>query len=249
MARVCQSLGQPAVPTTSYFSMHSILTIKVTGADAFEFLQAQLTNDMRRLESEAEVLAAWCNPKGRVLWFGTVSPIENGYGLSAAADAAEVIVKRMTMFRFRSKVEFEVVDDGQTVDPAFLIEHGYPYIGSEQMEQFTPHMLNFDLLDAISMDKGCYPGQEIVARTHYKGATKRRTLRFESEKPVSAGDKVSLDGRDIGEVLNVAGADLLAVVPVDKAGERLMVRDVVLRLQRLPYETNGNGDSDLNSSN
>ena len=114
------------------------------------------------------------------------------------------MVKRLTMFRFRSKVDFDVVDDGQTVDPAFLVEHGYPYIGSTQSEQFTPHMLNFDLLDAISMDKGCYPGQEIVARTHYKGATKRRALRFESDAPVSPGDKVSLDGREIGEVLNVA---------------------------------------------
>ena len=89
------------------------------------------------------------------------------------------------MFRFRSKVEFDVVDEGQTVDPAFLVENGYPYIGSAQVEQFTPHMLNLDLLDAISLDKGCYPGQEIVARTHYKGATKRRTLRFESDAPVS----------------------------------------------------------------
>jgi len=215
--------------------MYSIQTIKVTGADAFEFLQAQLTNDLQRLESEAEILAAWCNPKGRVIWFGTVFPIEGGYGLSAAADTANDIVKRMTMFRFRSKVEFEVVDDGQTVDPAFLVENGYPYIGAEQVEQFTPHMLNFDLLDAINMDKGCYPGQEIVARTHYKGATKRRTLRFTSEESVSVGDKVSLDGRDIGEVLNVAGNDLLAVVPVDKADRQLTVAGASLVYCPLPY--------------
>ncbi len=100
--------------------MHSIQTIKVTGADAFEFLQAQLTNDLRRLESEAEILAAWCNPKGRVIWFGTVFPVDNGYGLSAAADTAEAIVKRMTMFRFRSKVEFEVVDEVRPSTPPFL---------------------------------------------------------------------------------------------------------------------------------
>lgn len=227
--------------------MHSIQTIKVTGTDAFEFLQAQLTNDLRRLESEAEILAAWCSPKGRVIWFGTVFPIDDGFGLSAAAETAESIVKRMTMFRFRSKVDFEIVDDGQTVDPAFLVEHGYPFIGGSQVEQFTPHMLNFDLLDAISMDKGCYPGQEIVARTHYKGATKRRALRFASESPVSEGDKVSLDGRDIGEVFNVAGTTLLAVVPVDKADAALRVGEVVLTRKPLPYEING--DSHPNSEN
>lgn len=237
MAKVCQRLDQPAVTTTSYIEMHSIQTINVTGADAFEFLQGQLTNDLQRLESEGEILAAWCNPKGRVIWFGTVWKIDGGYGMSAAAETAEDIVKRMTVFRFRSKVEFEIVDEGQTADPAFLVENGYPFIGSDQVEQFTPHMLNFDLLGAISYDKGCYTGQEIVARTHYKGATKRRTLRFESEASVSPGDKVSLDGREIGDVLNVAGNALLAVVPVDKADEALCIGDVVLNPLALPYET------------
>lgn len=215
--------------------MYTISTIRVTGADAFDFLQAQLTNDLKHLENEAKILAAWCNPKGRVIWFGTVFPVEGGYDLSAAAETASDIVKRMTMYRFRSKVEFEVLDEGQTVDPAFLIENGHPYIGSAQAEQFTPHMLNLDLLDAINMDKGCYPGQEIVARTHYKGATKRRALRFTSDAPVSVGDKVSLDERDIGEVLNVAGNDLLAVVPVDKADQALSVGNASLQKQALPY--------------
>jgi len=215
--------------------MHSISTIRVTGPDALEFLQGQLTNDLKRLDAEPEILAAWCNPKGRVIWFGTVWPIESGFGLSAATETAEDIVKRMGIFRFRSKVDFEAVDEGQTVDPEFLVERGYPFIGTAQVEEFTPHMLNLDLLDAISLDKGCYTGQEIVARTHYKGATKRRSLRFESETQLSAGDKVSLDGRDIGEVLNVAGNSLLAVVPVDKADENLTCREKTLRRIELPY--------------
>ena len=215
--------------------MHPILTIKATGPDAFEFLQAQLSNDLRRLESEGEMLAAWCNPKGRVIWFGTIGKNTDGYRLSAPADTAEDIVKRLSLFRFRANVDFDVVDEGQTVDPAFLVEHGYPYIGPAQMELFTPHMLNLDLLDAISMDKGCYPGQEIVARTHYKGATKRRTMRFESEARLAVGAKVSLDGRDIGEVLNVSGNNLLAVVPVDKADEALTAGDILLHKRELPY--------------
>lgn len=215
--------------------MITLSTITVTGPDAFEFLQGQLSNDLARLEAEAEILAAWCSPKGRVIWFGTVWPVEDGYGLSAPAETAEAIVKRLTMFRFRSKVDFAIVDEGQAVDPAFLVENGYPFIGAAQSEQFTPHMLNLDVLDAISYDKGCYTGQEIVARTHYKGATKRRTLRFLSEEPVAAGDKVSLDGRDIGEVLNTAGNQLLAVVPLDKADGRLTVGDVRLTRQSLPY--------------
>ena len=214
--------------------MNTILTIQVTGRDAFEFLQGQLTNDLRRLESEQEILAAWCNPKGRVVWLGTIAKVEDGYKLSAPAETAEDIVRRLTMFRFRSKLEFEVIDAGQTEDPGVLIEKGFPLIGSQQSEQFTPHMLNLDLLDAISFDKGCYPGQEIVARTHYKGATKRRTTRFRSGQPVNVGDKVSLDGREIGEVLNVSGNDLLAVVPIDKADSGLLVSGVRLTHMQLP---------------
>jgi folate-binding protein YgfZ len=215
--------------------MNTIATINVTGPDAFTFLQGQLTNDLRRLESEPEILAAWCSPKGRVIWFGTVAAIESGFALSAPAETAADIVKRLTGFRFRSKIEFNIVDDGITVDPAFLIQNGYPFIGTAQSELFTPHMLNFDLLDTVSFDKGCYTGQEIVARTHYKGATKRRTLRFTSESPVAAGDKVSDGTRDIGEVLNASGTDLLAVVPVDKADAPLTVNGVKLTHVNLPY--------------
>ena len=215
--------------------MNTISTIPITGHDAFEFLQGQLTNDLRRLDNEQEILSAWCNPKGRVIWFGTMRKIDNGYALMAAADMADTIVKRLTMFRFRSKVDLSVEDEGHTVNTAFLIDNGIPYIGSKQAEQFTPHMLNLDLLDAISFDKGCYPGQEIVARTHYKGATKRRALRFACDNTVDVGDKVSLDGRDIGEVLNVAGNDLLAVVPTDKADEPLTIGGMPLERKPLPY--------------
>ena len=73
--------------------MYTLSTINVTGADAFEFLQGQLTNDLGRLQTEAEILAAWCNPKGRVIWFGTIRNIESGFALSAPADTAEDIVK------------------------------------------------------------------------------------------------------------------------------------------------------------
>ncbi len=215
--------------------MLKLATIRVTGADALDFLQGQLTNDLQLLDEQPEILAAWCSPKGRVLWFGTVAKIDDGYALSAMDETAEEIVKRMTIFRFRAKVEFEVVDEGQTADPRSLVENGHPWIGSEQMEEFTPHMLNLDLLGAVSLDKGCYTGQEIVARTHYKGATKRRTMRFSSDGPVSVRDRIESGGRKVGEVLNVAGNDLLAVVATEKAGGALAVGETALQLQELYY--------------
>ena len=215
--------------------MHTISSITVSGPDAFEFLQGQLTNDLRRLDAQATLLCAWCNPKGRVICLMTVAKTADGYSLSIPTDLTEDIIKRLTMFRFRSKVEFKILPDSTPVNMSENIESGVPWVGLEQSEKFTPHMLNLDLLDAISLDKGCYTGQEIVARTHYKGASKRRMLRFESEAPVSVGDKVSCSDRDIGEVLNVAENDLLAVVPTDKANQELSINGNALVHSPLPY--------------
>ena len=112
-------------------SEHSLATVNVSGDDAFEFLQNQLTNDLQRLSAEAEILAAWCNPKGRVIWFGTIRKTDSGYAMSVPAATAEDLVRRLTMFRFRAKVEFSV-DEGGTVDAGLLIENGYPFVGREQ---------------------------------------------------------------------------------------------------------------------
>jgi folate-binding protein YgfZ len=225
-------------------------TISVSGSDAFEFLQSQLTNDLRLLgtpqpfhghiggqdcgPSGSSILSAWCNPKGRVIWFGTVFTTENSYSMSVAADMAEEVVQRLTVFRFRSKVEF-TIGDGGTVDPKFLISIGCPFIASAQSELFTPHMLNLDLLGAVSIDKGCYPGQEVVARTHYRGATKRRLMRFESAARTKPGDKVSDGERDVGEVVNASDNELLAVVPLNKADQQLTVDGAALVNSPLPY--------------
>ena len=115
------------------------------------------------------------------------------------------------------------------------LQRGVPEIWREQSEKFTAHMLNLDLLGAISLDKGCYTGQEIIARTHYRGATKRRCLRFEAASPVRPGDKVLEGDREVGEVVSAIGNDLLAVVALDSAGKRLTAAGALLRPVALPY--------------
>ena len=227
-------------------------TILVSGDDAFDFLQAQLAADLSRVHSAQQervasggsILSAWCNPKGRVICLLRVAGHGEDYALTLPAELAAEIVKRLTVFRFRAKVEFDIQDAttnelgvGDTFEEWRLenLRAGIPEILTAQSEKFTPHMLNLDLLDAVSVDKGCYPGQEIVARTHFRGTTKRRCLRFESAEPVSPGDKISDGGRDIGEVVNAIGNDLLAVVPVEKADEALMAGAVTLVHLPLPY--------------
>lgn len=97
------------------------------------------------------------------------------------------------------------------------LQAGIPQIGAATSEKFTPHMLNLDLLGAVSFDKGCYPGQEIVARTHYLGDSRRRLGRFHLHGDQAApapGDKVVLGEDCKVDVVNVAGRELLAVAPV-----------------------------------
>lgn len=218
--------------------------IAARGADAHAFLQGQLSNDLELLPEEEPLLTAWCNPRGRVICLMRVTRIDGGYGLAVPDDLANEVARRLLMFRFRAKVEFEAQAadtiqlglNGSVEDQLLAnLRAGIPEVWQAQSEKFTPHMLNLDLLGAINFDKGCYTGQEIVARTHYRGATKRRTLRFQSTEPVSTGDKVSDGNRDIGEVLNAIGTDLLAVIPTDKAGEALSINGVQLRHIALPY--------------
>lgn len=218
--------------TDAYFPLSNIL---VDGPDAYEFLQGQLSNDMRRLDTEPSLLSAWCNPKGRVIWFGSIEKTASGFALSCPTEIAADIVERLGIFRFRAKVTFSIQDSDLRLERGQLVREGEPLIGDAQSESFTPHMLNLDRLDAISLDKGCYTGQEIVARTHYKGATKRRTLRFGVSDTVQVGDKVLSDGKPIGEVLNVSADECLAVVAVAKADAPITIGPATAKKLPLPY--------------
>lgn len=223
--------------------------INVSGPDAMTFLQGQLSNDMHLLGERPQVLAAWCNPKGRVITLLRVARIGNDYALGLPEDIADTVVRRLGMFRFRAKVDFEraalgaqVIGtdsaDSATIDNWRIdnLRRGIPEIALSQSEAFTPHMLNLDKLDALSFDKGCYTGQEIVARTHYRGASRRRMLRFESSEPVSAGNEVLAGDRKIGDVVNAIGRDLLAVVPLDSADGTLTIAGATVTRSSLPYE-------------
>lgn len=80
--------------------------------------------------------------------------------------------------------------------------------------KYTPHMLNLDQLGALSFSKGCYTGQEIVARTEHLGSVKRRVAHFRAAAPVALGEEVLLDGTAVGEVVAAADREVLAVLPV-----------------------------------
>jgi folate-binding protein YgfZ len=78
------------------------------------------------------------------------------------------------------------------------IAAGLPQVYAATTESFVAQMLNLDLLEGIAFDKGCYTGQEVIARAHYRGKVKRRMQRFRTREPakLAAGDAGTLsDGR------------------------------------------------------
>lgn len=103
------------------------------------------------------------------------------------------------------------------------IQAGIPDVELKTQEQFVPQMLNLDILNAINFKKGCYTGQEIVARTHYLGSVKRRTFlaSIHSSSAPQPGDKV-LDAtqNEVGQFVRVApnlqdGFDVLVEMRID----------------------------------
>ena len=127
---------------------------------------------------------------------------------------------------------------------------GLPQIGAATQDEFTPQMVNYELIGGVSFKKGCYPGQEIVARTQYLGKVKRRMMRFHAEggAPAPGVPLFSPESPDqpcgmvvLAAASPVGGQDLLAVIQMGaldtpSALPRLGQTDgPSLQLQPLPY--------------
>ncbi|WP_425501362.1 CAF17-like 4Fe-4S cluster assembly/insertion protein YgfZ [Pseudoxanthomonas daejeonensis] len=96
---------------------------------------------------------------------------------------------------------------------------GLPRLPPPQREQWTPQQLALDRLEAFSVKKGCYPGQEIVARTHFLGRAKRELLLLRVADKVDPGAQVTQSGTAIGSIVSAAGRSrryALAVLPLER---------------------------------
>ena len=125
------------------------------------------------------------------------------------------------------------------------IQAGIPLIGEATKEAFVPQMANFDKIGGVSFHKGCYPGQEIVARTQYLGKVKRHLYRVSSDEVMSDGMPIFASGNPDhpgGMVANAApspdgGFDALAVIQEDFIGGELELgRPGGARLRGTPVE-------------
>ena len=127
------------------------------------------------------------------------------------------------------------------------IQSGLVWVRGATVEKFVPQMINLELLGGVNFQKGCYPGQEIVARSQYRGAIKRRTFLFGIDVPAAIGQELfhSSDAEQpAGMVADIAphpagGYSVLAEVKLGLQNEGSLhlgsVQGPLLKPRPLPY--------------
>lgn len=100
--------------------------------------------------------------------------------------------------------------DDETGWRAMMIAAGEVWLTPATQDQFVPQMVNFDAIGGISFKKGCYPGQEVVARAHYRGAVKRRMYPARVSGAASAGQPIFSSGAESAQCGMIANATVLA---------------------------------------
>ena len=147
-----------------------------------------------------------------------------------------------------SKVSGELIPAGQGYSDLLRIRSGTADVTAESSDSFIVQMINLDAQNYISFKKGCYTGQEIVARAHYRGTVKRRMYILNlatSTLPGIGEGLINTDGKVIGNVANVALASdktieilaILAIKSADSTQVKFADLDFIDLTQRpLPYE-------------
>ena len=202
--------------------------IAVSGPEAKSFLQGLMTNDVGRLAPDTPLYAAQLTPQGKVLFDFLLSEQDGTIFIDCAAASSQTLLKRLTMYRLRARVELSLRDDLAVLwNEQGLPDPRLPELGTRQIApantadgaaEYLAQRLSLGIpeggdfgsdrmfaldggleeLHAVSFDKGCYVGQELTARMKHRGTARKRLL------PVDAADENPLPpaGTDIraGEI-------------------------------------------------
>ncbi|HSX20496.1 MAG TPA: hypothetical protein VLG38_05170 [Gammaproteobacteria bacterium] len=217
------------------------LLLTVTGRDACKFLQGQLTCDVATLADGHETLGAYCNIKGKVDSLFTLRRAAEDYHLSMHQDLLQPTLQELKKYAVFSKVKLDIMDSTTpAIDEKQQILNKIPAIYSQTINTFFPHDINLPALGAVSFTKGCYRGQEIVARMEHRGNIKRSMYVFTSKHGVQPGDTVTTnDARDAGTVVRACWAhDMslgLAVIASAHLQQTLFIRNTECSIE-IPCE-------------
>lgn len=225
--------------------------IQLSGPDSRKFLQGQVTCDMDLLTPEQSIKGAQCTPKGRIIFlFEASCDSQDNIILethSSITDIAMASLKKYAVFFKTQITDISGQVATEKVTDLQRLRTGAADITAETTELFIPQMINLDALGYISFKKGCYTGQEVVARAHYRGAVKRRMhhLKIDAASLPKPGSAVlTSEGKAIGHIASAARVDDVSIevlaVLADKSSDCTEIRldgqtVPVIHLQ-LPYE-------------
>ncbi len=286
----------PLLPDCALSDLSHLGLIRASGADVRDFLQGQLTSDIRQVDANHSQMSSYCSPKGRMLATFRLFQRGDDIYLQLPREVLPAILKRLRMFVLRAQVTLDDASDelvsvglagdcaesllpgpAPTADngvsqtgeftviripgdrprfeliapaaamqefwtraaatatpaspdswPLLDIRAGLPTVVSETAEAFVPQMANLQLVDGVSFTKGCYTGQEIVARMQYLGKLKRRMyrVRIPGDRCPQPGEELfsasSESGQGAGRVVDArpspdGGCEALAVIQISSA--------------------------------
>ena len=207
--------------------------VRVAGPDAEDYLQRMLSNDIEALGEGERCEALLLTPKARI-----IAPVrvlrrgETDFLLSTEPELGDVLQRHLRRMRLRAQCEIEpeeheawqilggaeVLDERPEGDEVadeeaerMRIEAGVPRWGRELDETVLPAEARLDETH-ISFTKGCYPGQEPIARQHYRGKVNRRLRVLDVEGNAEPGTDLLLDGKVVGRITSAAQGVALGYV-------------------------------------
>jgi tRNA-modifying protein YgfZ len=211
--------------------------VRVAGPDAEDYLQRMVSNDVAALGVGERCEALLLTPKSRVI--APLVVLRRGvddFLLLTEPELGERVRAELTRFRFAAKAEVEpekheswlvlggeeALDErppGDEVDEEayerWRVESGIPRWGREIDDTILPAEAGLTETH-VSFTKGCYPGQEPIARLHYRGKVNRRLRRLVLEGEPT-GDELVLDGKVVGRITSRAGDRALGYVRAEVA--------------------------------
>lgn len=220
--------------------------VGVSGPDAADYLQRMVSNDVEALEVGEACDALLLTPKARI-----IAPLrvrrrdDDDFLLLTEPELGDRVAAELARMRFAAKCEIaaeqheswlvlgggEVLDrrpEGEEVSEEEAererIEAGIPRWGAELDETTLPAEAGLDETH-ISFTKGCYPGQEPIARLHYRGHVNRR-LRVLDVDRAEPGDELTHEGKRVGRITSAVPGRALAYVRAEiPAGADLALPD------------------------
>ena len=250
--------------------------VRIAGNDARDFLQGLISNDIRRVQPDRAIFAALLTPQGKYLFDFFIAERDGALLLETERARIDTLIKRLTMYKLRAKVELSDVSDDWRVaalwgdgaldslglseagaakaagggvafaDPRLeaagarlLLAPGDPLPDGDEAgaDAYDAHRLalglpdgsrdlvleksillesGFDELHGVDWKKGCYMGQELTARTKYRGLVKKRLVPVSIEGPLPApGTEVMAEGKSVGEIRSGRGGMALALIRLE----------------------------------